>query len=90
MGTQYRSAIFFHTPAQKRIAEESKAKIQQAQTTDQIVTEITPFTHFYPAESYHQNYFDKNQGAPYCNFVISPKIHKLLELYGDQIKVEYR
>jgi peptide-methionine (S)-S-oxide reductase len=54
------------------------------------VTEITPFANFYVAEDYHKNYFDKNGDAPYCNFVISPKIHKLLEKYSQDVKEEYK
>jgi len=91
VGTQYRSAIFYHDEKQKEIAEKSKAALEKDGTyTNPIVTEITPFTNFYVAEAYHQNYFDKNGNAPYCNFVISPKIHKLLEKYGNEVKEEYK
>ena len=54
-----------------------------------IVTEITPFKNFYVAEDYHKNYYEQHQDAPYCNFVIDPKIHKLLQKYGNEIKEEY-
>lgn len=90
MGTQYRSAIFYHNQNQKEIAEKSKKEIEKEGIySNPIVTEITPFTNFYVAEEYHKNYFDKNSDAPYCNFMISPKIHKLLEKYGQDVKEEY-
>ena len=91
IGTQYRSAIFFHDEKQKAIAEKSKKDIEQAGLyKDPIVTEITPFKNFYIAEDYHKNYYDKHQEAPYCNFVIDPKIHKLLKQYRSDLKNEYK
>ena len=91
IGTQYRSAIFFHDEKQKAIAEKSKKDIEQAGLyKDPIVTEITPFKNFYIAEDYHKNYYDKHQEVPYCNFVIDPKIHKLLKQYRSDIKEEYK
>jgi peptide-methionine (S)-S-oxide reductase len=91
IGTQYRSAIFFHDEKQKEIAEKSKKDIEQAGLyKDPIVTEITPFKNFYIAEDYHKNYYDKHQEAPYCNFVIDPKIHKLLQQYRNDMKEEYK
>jgi len=91
IGTQYRSAIFFHDEKQKTIAEKSKKDIEQAGLyKDPIVTEITPFKNFYIAEDYHKNYYDKHQEAPYCNFVIDPKIHKLLQQYRNDMKEEYQ
>jgi peptide-methionine (S)-S-oxide reductase len=91
IGTQYRSAIFFHDEKQKAIAEKSKKDIEQAGLyKDPIVTEITPFKNFYIAEDYHKNYYDKHQEAPYCNFVIDPKIHKLLQQYRNDMKEEYQ
>jgi peptide-methionine (S)-S-oxide reductase len=91
IGTQYRSAIFFHDEKQKAIAEKSKKDIEQAGLyKDPIVTEITPFKNFYIAEDYHKNYYDKHQEAPYCNFVIDPKIHKLLQQYRNDMKEEYK
>jgi peptide-methionine (S)-S-oxide reductase len=90
VGTEYRSAIFYHSPKQKTVAEQSKAKLQATLTSDQVVTEIVPFTHFYPAETYHQDYFNKNQGTPYCDFIISPKIRTLLRRYGNEVKPEYK
>jgi peptide-methionine (S)-S-oxide reductase len=91
IGTQYRSAIFFHDEKQKKIAEKSKKDLEQAGIyKDPIVTEITPFKNFYIAEDYHKNYYDKHQEASYCNFVIDPKIHKLLKQYRNDVKEEYK
>src|SRR5258708_1228607 len=87
IGTQYRSSIFYHNEQQKEIAEKSKQDLERERVyKNKIVTEIIPFTNFYIAEDYHKNYFDRNQDAPYCNFVIDPKIHKLLEKYGKMSK----
>ncbi|MES2475761.1 MAG: peptide-methionine (S)-S-oxide reductase MsrA [Verrucomicrobiota bacterium] len=77
VGTQYRSAIFYHNDGQKKIAEASKAAAQE-DFKDPIVTEITKEATFYPAESYHQNYYKENKSKnPYCRFVIEPKLKKL-------------
>ena len=77
-GTQYRSAIFYHSEAQKKAAETSKAKKDKSGTfRNPIVTEITKVSAFYPAEDYHQDYFEANQNAPYCRVVIWPKLEKL-------------
>ena len=57
---------------------------------DPIVTEITPFKNFYVAEDYHKNYYEEHQDAPYCDFVIDPKIRKLLQQYGNDVKDEYK
>lgn len=84
-GTQYRSAIYYHNEAQRRIAEESK-KEAQIDFKDPIVTEITPLGEFYPAEDYHNNYYNENSFQPYCNYVITPKIKKLEEKYGSILK----
>ena len=90
-GTQYRSAIFYHDERQKVAAETSKKEFEDEGIYDRsIVTTIIPFTKFYPAEDYHKNYFDSNKNAPYCEVVISPKIHKLLEKYGQDVKKKYR
>jgi peptide-methionine (S)-S-oxide reductase len=75
-GTQYRSAIFYHSEAQREMAEASKAAAQK--DFDQpIVTEITETSKFYPAEDYHQDYYRLNKAAPYCQMVIRPKLKKL-------------
>jgi peptide-methionine (S)-S-oxide reductase len=91
VGTQYRSAVFYHSGAQKEAAEKLKQEIEkEGAYKDPIVTEITPFTTFYAAEDYHRSYFDRKKDAPYCDFVISPKIDKLLEEYGQDVKDEFR
>jgi len=75
-GTQYRSVIFYHDEKQRLLAE--KAKIgAQADFRSPIVTEIAPLKKFYPAEDYHQGYYDANSNAPYCQVVITPKLEKL-------------
>ena len=87
---QYRFAIFYHDEKQKEIAENSKKELEKEGVyKDPIVTEITAFKNFYVAEDYHKNYYEKHQNAPYCNFVIEPKIHKLLQQYGNEVKEEY-
>ncbi len=75
-GTQYRSVIFYHNDQQKKLAEESR-KMAQASFPDPIVTAIEPLTHFYKAENYHQDYYRNHTDAPYCIFVIKPKLKKL-------------
>jgi peptide-methionine (S)-S-oxide reductase len=78
VGTQYRSAIFYNNDEQKRIAEASIAKLMAAKTyADPIVTEVTPIETFYPAEDYHQEYYELNKNAGYCRYVIHPKLKKL-------------
>ena len=76
VGSQYRSVIFYHDEKQRKIAEDSKKKAQK-QFSRPIVTAIEPFKNFFKAENYHQDYFNKNQGAPYCKLVILPKLQKL-------------
>jgi peptide-methionine (S)-S-oxide reductase len=91
IGTQYRSAIFFHDEKQKEIAEKSKKILEKEGVyKDPIVTEITPFRDFYVAEDYHKNYYENNQNNPYCNFVIDPKIYKLLQQYRNDVKEVYK
>lgn len=91
IGTQYRSVIFYHSNQQKEIAEESKKSLASlAVYHDPIVTEITPFTNFYKAERYYENYYEKNQDAPYCQFVISPKIQKLMTEFKKELKEKYQ
>ncbi len=87
VGTQYRSAIFYHTEAQKQTAEQSKAEMDASDMWDApIVTEITPADVFYPAEDYHQNYFQLNPNQPYCQFVIHPKMRKFTKDFKDKLK----
>ena len=91
VGTQYRSAIFYHNQKQKEIAEKSKNELEKEGIYHApIVTEITPFSDFYEAENYHKNYYDNNQDAPYCNFTIDPKVRKLVLKYGKDVKEEYQ
>lgn len=91
VGTQYRSVIFYHNEQQKEKALKSKEKIEkEAVYKEKIVTEIVPFTNFYKAESYHENYYDKNIDYPYCTYVIGPKIQKLMGTFGKEVKEEYK
>lgn len=86
-GTQYRSAIFYHTEAQRRIAEASKAETDASGLwKDPIVTQIAPSTVFYPAEDYHQNFFQLNPNQAYCQFVIHPKLQKFTKAFKDKLK----
>ena len=81
-GTQYRSVILYHTPEQKASAEAAVRKIESSGVwAGTVVTEITPFQTFYPAENYHQNYYRNNQNQPYCQAVITPKLAKLRNRY---------
>lgn len=90
VGTQYRSAIFYHDEAQRKAAEKIIDDLaESAEFEDPIVTEVVPFENFYPAENYHRDYYDDNQKAPYCNVIISPKIHKLIKLYSSNVKPEF-
>ena len=86
-GTQYRSVIFYHTPEQKKLAEEYKRKLDEADIyKNPIVTEISEFDTFYKAEDYHQEYYDNNKAQPYCNFVITPKIEKFKKVFKDKVR----
>jgi peptide-methionine (S)-S-oxide reductase len=84
-GTQYRSAIYYHTPEQKAAAE-AAIKVESAHWPDAIVTEVTKAGTFYPAEGYHQNYYNGNGGQPYCQYVVAPKVKKAIEKFGSQLK----
>jgi peptide-methionine (S)-S-oxide reductase len=87
IGTQYRSAIFYHNPEQKKLAEEMKAKLDAAgKWKDPVVTEITAFKAFYKAEDYHQEYYFQNTRQPYCSAVITPKIEKFRKVFADKLK----
>lgn len=86
-GTQYRSAIFYHNEQQKNLAEAYKAKLNSEKAFDNpIVTEISPASTFYKAEDYHQNYFTENGDAPYCTYVIAPKLEKFRKVFKDKLK----
>jgi peptide-methionine (S)-S-oxide reductase len=86
-GTQYRSAIFYYNEKQKELAESYKSKLNAEKAFDKpIVTEISPATVFYKAEDYHQNYYDLNGNAPYCTYVIAPKLEKFRKVFKDKLK----
>jgi peptide-methionine (S)-S-oxide reductase len=87
VGTQYRSAIFYHSPEQRQVAEEAIAELTAAGLwNDPIVTEVVPLSTFYPAEEYHQGYFRRNPYQGYCQIVIAPKVAKFRQQYVDQLK----
>jgi peptide-methionine (S)-S-oxide reductase len=87
VGTQYRSAIYFHNDEQQRTALASKEALEKSGSYKKpVVTEIAPFTNFYPAEDYHKDYYDNNRSQPYCMFVIDPKVQKLLKEYKSDLK----
>jgi len=88
-GSQYRSAIFTHSDRQKHLADVYKEKIEAAGVfSDPVVTEVVPFTAFYPAEAYHQNYYAENGQQPYCRAVIKPKLDKLRAVFKDKLKAK--
>lgn len=85
-GTQYRSAIFYHSDEQKSKAEKSKKEVATTIWDSPIVTEIVPADTFYPAEEYHQDYYALNPNAGYCRAVISPKVAKVRSTFTDKLK----
>jgi peptide-methionine (S)-S-oxide reductase len=86
-GTQYRSVVFYHNDEQKQLAEFYKKKLDDAKAfSDPIVTEITAASDFYKAEDYHQNYYNLNSNAPYCSFVIQPKLQKFKKVFKEKLK----
>ena len=86
-GTQYRSAIFYHSPEQKEIAEQVIAELNAAKIWgNPIVTEVTPIGDFYVAEGYHQNYFENNPNQPYCRAVVEPKVAKFRKYFFEKLK----
>ena len=87
VGTQYRSAIFYHNEQQKRVAEELIKELGKANLWDKpIVTQIVPLETFYPAENYHQEYFSRHPERAYCQMVISPKINKFRKQWTEHLK----
>jgi peptide-methionine (S)-S-oxide reductase len=87
VGTQYRSAIFYHDEEQKGQAEHYKQELDAAGAFGKpIVTEITPFAEFYPAEGYHQKYFEENPRQPYCAAIIRPKVDKVRQVFAGKLK----
>ena len=87
VGTQYRSAIYYHSPEQKATAEQ-KIKDLNAEHlwNNPIVTEVTPISTFYVAEGYHQEYFENNPNQPYCRAIVAPKVAKFRKHYLDRLK----
>ncbi len=82
VGSQYRSAIFYHSEEQRKIAERVKAELEKSGTwKNPLVTEIVPFENFFQAENYHQNYFRNNPNQSYCRFVIAPKLDKFEKVF---------
>jgi len=87
VGTQYRSVIFYHTPEQKRVAEEVITELEETGVwEDPIVTEVAPSSDFYGAEDYHQEYFRRNQRQPYCQVIVAPKVAKFRKQHLDRLK----
>lgn len=87
VGTQYRSAIFYHSQQQKEIAEQIIKQFNKEQVFENpVVTEVTEWKNFYPAEDYHQNYAENNPGQGYCQFVIIPKLEKFRKIFKDRLK----
>jgi peptide-methionine (S)-S-oxide reductase len=87
VGAQYRSAVFYHTPEQRAIAEQVIADLSAAHVWDAlIVTELKPFEKFYPAEAYHQEYFKRNPNQTYCRVVINPKVAKFRKRFLDKLR----
>lgn len=87
VGPQYRSAVFYHSEAQKEQAKILKEKLDESKAFPKpIVTEITPFSNFYVAEDYHQNYYKDNGMQPYCQVVIRPKYEKFKQVFADKLK----
>ncbi len=86
VGTQYRSAIFYHNEQQKQIAEQYKEELNKSGAfKSPIVTEITPFTNFYKAEDYHQNYYNQHGEESYCQYVVRPKVEKFKKLFKNKL-----
>jgi len=86
VGTQYRSVIFYHNEEQKQLAEQYKRQLDESGAFGKpIVTTLEPFTEFYKAENYHQNYYNENGMAPYCIFVVRPKVEKFLQRFGEKV-----
>ncbi len=87
VGTQYRSAIFYHTPKQKETALQIIASLAREKAYEKpIVTEVTEFKAFYPAEDYHINYFARNKNQPYCQFVVAPKVEKFRKVFKNKLQ----
>jgi peptide-methionine (S)-S-oxide reductase len=86
VGTQYRSAIFYHSPAQQQVAEQTIAELNAAKVWQRpIVTEVVPLTTFFPAEDYHQGYFRNHPGQGYCQAVVAPKLAKFRKHFAEKL-----
>ncbi|MEO1258964.1 MAG: peptide-methionine (S)-S-oxide reductase MsrA [Bacteroidota bacterium] len=85
-GTQYRSAVFYHTEEQKVVAERVKNEFAPTLWSDPIVTEITKFEAYYPAEKYHQNYYNDNPNQGYCRVIINPKVQKFRKEFAHMLE----
>jgi peptide-methionine (S)-S-oxide reductase len=87
VGTQYRSAIFYHSPEQKTVAQELISELTREKFFNHpIVTEVVPAEPFYVAEDYHQEYFARNPSQPYCSYVVGPKLAKFRKAFGEKLK----
>ena len=87
IGTQYRSAVFYHNNEQKTLAEKMIAELNASgKYSSKLVTEVTKFEKFYPAEDYHQDYFVNNPSQGYCQAVVRPKVEKFLKTYKEYLK----
>lgn len=87
VGTQYRSVIFYHNDEQKALAEQYKKAVDTSgEWNKPVVTEISPLPTFYVAEDYHQNYFNDNKEASYCQYVVKPKVEKLIKGYREKLR----
>ncbi|RAV27644.1 peptide-methionine (S)-S-oxide reductase [Sinomicrobium soli] len=87
VGTQYRSAVFYHSAAQKQKTEYYIRRLNEEKAYDSpVVTEVAPYTVFYEAEDYHQDYYDQNRSVPYCQYVIQPKLEKFKKVFKDKLK----
>lgn len=87
VGTQYRSAIFYHSPEQQAVAREVIASLDKSKLwSDPIVTEVTAASTFHMGEAYHQEYFERNPGQPYCAYVVAPKVAKFRKHFVEKLK----
>ncbi|RDI69736.1 peptide-methionine (S)-S-oxide reductase MsrA [Halopelagius longus] len=86
VGSQYRSAIFYHDDDQRRVAEETIQELESEGVYDGIVTEVEPLDAFYEAEEHHQDYYEKNPNQPYCAVQIPPKLEKVKEKFGEKVR----
>jgi len=90
VGTQYRSAVFYHNVVQKQKAEYYIRKINEAKAYPRpVVTRVVPFTVFYKAEDYHQDYYNRNGNVPYCKYVIQPEVEKFRKIFADKLKTTH-